>query len=108
MINEKIKNILNDIAPVFYQSTKNKKDKYIIFSIYDEQDSMIYDDVNMAEKYYITLTYWCKNPRDLILYKQIKEILKSNDFTFNGCSDEKDGDYNGKNMDFIYEEILER
>lgn len=106
MINKKIMDILKDLVPVFYQETSSKPDKYIIFSIYDEQDTSIYDDINLSETYYITLNYWYRNPSDLGLYKTIKEILKSNGFTFGGCSDLKDGDYYGKNMDFIYEELL--
>ena len=106
MINKKIIEILRDLVPVYYQETSNKPDKYIIFSIYDEQDTMIYDDINLSETYYITLNYWYKNPSDLKLYKQIKEKLKSNGFTFDGASDLKDGEYYGKNMDFIYEELV--
>lgn len=107
MINNKIVSILKDISPVFYQRTSSKLDKYIIYSIYDEEDTMIYDDINLAEGYYITINYWYKNPSDIVLYKKIKEKLKSNGFTFEGSSDlEKDGEYYGKNMDFFYEELL--
>ena len=77
-----------------------------LFSYYDEQDSMFYDDMNLSETYYITINYWYKNPSDMIVYKQIKNILKSNGFIFDGSSDVKDGEYRGKNMDFIYEEVL--
>ena len=105
-MNSKILNVLKDIVPVFYQETKQKSDKYIIFSYYDEKDSMFYDDANLSETYYITINYWYKNPSDMMIYKQIKNILKSNGFIFDGSSDIKDGDYRGKNMDFIYEEVL--
>ena len=105
-MNSKILNLLKDIVPVFYQETKQKPDKYIIFSYYDEKDSMFYDDANLSETYYITINYWYKNPSDMMVYKQIKNILKSNGFIFDGSSDVKDGEYRGKNMDFIYEEVL--
>lgn len=106
MINKKIVDILKDLVPIYYQETSTKPDKYIIFSIYDEQDSMFYDDTNLSETYYITINYWYKNPSDLMLYKQIKNILKSNGFIFKGSSDLQGGEYFGKNMDFFYEELL--
>lgn len=106
MVNSKIVDILKDIAPVFYQKTSSKLDKYIVYSIYDEEDTMIYDDVNLGEGFYITINYWYKNPSDIVLYKKIKGSLKSNGFIFEGSSDLQDGEYFGKNMDFFYEELL--
>lgn len=105
-MNSKIINLLKDIVPTYYQETTQCPDKYCIFSYYDEQDSMFYDDVNLSETYYIKINYWYKKPNDMMLYKTIKKILKSNGFIFDGASDLKDGDYRGKNMDFIYEEML--
>lgn len=105
-MNDKIVKLLKNIAPTFYQETKQKLDKYIIFSCYDEKDSMFYDDTNLSEIYYITINYWYKNASDMLVYKQVKNILKSNGFIFDGASDLKDGEYRGKNMDFIYEELL--
>ena len=105
-MNNKIIKLLKDIVPIYYQETKQSLDKYCIFSYYDEKDSMFYDDTNLSETYYITINYWYKSASDMMLYKQIKNILKSNGFIFNGSSDLKDGNYYGKNMDFIYEELL--
>lgn len=105
-MNSKIISLLKDTVPIYYQETTQKPDKYVVFSYYDEQDSMFYDDTNLSETYYITLNYWYKTSSDMMLYKQIKNILKSNGFIFDGASDLKDGEYRGKNMDFIYEELL--
>ena len=106
-MNSKITSLLKKIVPdIYYQETTQRHDKYCIFSYYDEKDSMFYEDTNLSETHYITINYWYKNPSDLMLYKQIKNILKSNGFTFDGASDLKEGDYYGKNMDFIYEELL--
>ena len=105
-MNSKIINLLKDIVPIYYQETKQSHDKYCIFSYYDEQDSMFYDDTNLSETYYITINYWYKKSTDMMIYKQIKDILKSNGFTFDGSADLKEGAYYGKNMDFIYEEML--
>ncbi|MDB2049342.1 hypothetical protein [Clostridium perfringens] len=107
MLNAKIKELLNNIAPTFYQSTKSDHDKYIVFSIYDEQDTSFCDDENTEEIYYITLNYWYTKPSDLKLYKKIKQTLKSNDFITDGISDAKDGDLKGKRMDFIYYKNVE-
>ena len=106
-MNSKITSLLKKIVPdTYYQETTQRPDKYCIFSYYDEKDSMFYEDTNLSETYYITINYWYKKPSDLMLYKKIKNILKSNGFTFDGASDLKDGDYYGKSMDFIYEELL--
>lgn len=48
-MNSKIINLLKDIVPTYYQETKQSHDKYCIFSYYDEQDSMFYDDTNLSE-----------------------------------------------------------
>ena len=39
-------------------------------------------------------------------YKEIKQLLKENKFKFDGSNDLKDGDYYGKNLDFIYKEFI--
>ena len=73
-MNSKIINLLKDVVPTYYQDTKQCPDKYCIFSCYNEQDSMFYDDTNLSETYYITINYWYKRPTDMMLYKQIKNI----------------------------------
>ena len=92
--------------PVYYMETTSAPDKYIIFSFYNEKDTMNYEDTNFSETYSITFNYWYKDGKDSVIYKQIKRILKENGFIFNGAKDLKDGSYFGKNMDFFYEELL--
>lgn len=108
MINKKIIDTLKELdVTVAYQEIKQRKDKYIIFNIYNEKDILFCNDINLAEKCYITLNYWYTNATDLGLYKQVKKLMKENDFTFdNGTDLKKDGDYYGKSMDFKYEELL--
>ena len=77
-MNSKIIKLLKDIVPTYYLETTQCPDKYCIFSYYDEQDSMFYDDTNLSETYYITINYWYKRPADMMLYKQIKNILMVN------------------------------
>ncbi|MGL5712581.1 MAG: hypothetical protein ACRCXT_00305 [Paraclostridium sp.] len=108
MINDKIVKALETLnIPVLYIEIKNRKDKYVIFSIYNEKDSMFCNDTNLAEKYYITMNYWYNNPNDIGIYKEIKKLMKENGFIYDNGSDlKKDGEYYGKTMDFIYEELL--
>lgn len=108
MINKKIIDSLKVLnIPVVYMEINKKKDKYVIFSIYNEKDSMFCNDTNLAEKYYITLNYWFNNPSDIGIYKEIKKLMKENGFIYDSGTDlRKDGDYFGKSMDFIYEELL--
>ena len=104
MINSKIRQLLGKLnIPIYYQKTTTKPEKYIIFSVPLEQDSSFFDDTNLCEKYYVTVNYWYKKSEDKKLYKEIKNILKSNYFLFKDSTDLEDGDSRGKSMDFIYE-----
>ncbi len=107
MVNKKIIDTLKPLGiPTYYMSTGKQSDKYITFSIYNEKDTDKFDNKNLSETYYITLNYWYSNPKDLMLYKEIKQLLKENKFKFDGSNDLKDGDYYGKNLDFIYKEFI--
>ncbi|MEG2056824.1 MAG: hypothetical protein RRZ84_02800 [Romboutsia sp.] len=107
MINKKIIDILKPLSiPAYYMSAGKQVDKYIVFSIYNEKDTDRFDNKNLSETYYITLNFWYKKPSDLVLYKQIKELLKENRFKFDGSNDLKDGEFFGKNLDFIYKEFI--
>lgn len=107
MINKKIIDTLKPLGiPTYYMSTGKQSDKYITFSIYNEKDTDKFDNKNLSETYYIALNYWYSNPKDLMLYKEIKQLLKENKFKFDGSNDLKDGDYYGKNLDFIYKEFI--
>ena len=85
----------------FMEYTGNAKE-YIIFNIYNEEETNHCDDNNMSDTYYISLNYWFNSLENINKYKKIKELMKSNKFIFNGSKDLKDGSYYGKNMDFIY------
>lgn len=107
MINKKIKDTLSPLnIPTFYMKCGRQSDKYILFSIYNEKDTDKYDNKNLSETYYIALNYWYKEPNDFKLYKEIKKVLKQNGFKFDGSRDLQDGDYFGKNLDFIYKEFV--
>lgn len=106
MINKTIREVLKPLRiPTYYMECSEKTDKYIIFNVYNEQDTDVFDNENISETYYITLNYWYSNPDDIVLYKEIKRLLKQANFKFDGSSDIKDGPYYGKNMDFIYKQF---
>ncbi|MFR3558330.1 MAG: hypothetical protein ACLTUN_07305 [Paraclostridium sordellii] len=107
MINKKIKDTLSPLnIPTFYMKCGKQSHKYIIFNIYNEKDTDRFDNKNLSETYYIALNYWYTNPADLKLYKEIKKLMKQNRFKFDGSRDLQDGDYFGKNLDFIYKEFI--
>lgn len=107
MINKIIIDTLKPLnIPVYYMVAGKQTDKFITFAIYNEKDTDRFDNKNLSETYYIALNYWYKNPGDIGLYKQIKQLLKQNGFRFDGSNDLKDGDYYGKNLDFIYKQFV--
>lgn len=77
-------------------------DEYIVFSIYDEEDSNITIDGNLTETYYITVNYWYKDLGNINKYRKIKSLLKENGFIYDGGNDLKGEGVRGKSMDFIY------
>lgn len=77
-------------------------DEYIVFNIYDDEDSNITTEGNLTETYYITIDYWYKNLDNINKYKKIKKLLKENGFEYDGGADLKGDGVRGKNMDFIY------
>lgn len=105
-MNKKIIDIMGSLGiEAYYHKTLSPKDKYVIFTFYDEEDTDVFDNNSLSTIYYITLNYWCKNIEDLDLYKDIKRKMKENKFIFDGCTDVFDENYYGKNMDFIFKEM---
>ena len=89
-----------------YQSYNGTDDKYIMYSVYNEDDGAVFDDEATEVHYNIQLALWCKNPHDVALYRQIKQLMKQNGFVFDGAKDRIDEEHYGKQMDFIYVEYL--
>lgn len=90
----------------FIEYSGNSKE-YIIFNIYNEEESDFSDDENLSNIYYIQVNYWFNSLKNINKYKEIKEIMKKNGFIFDDAKDVKDGKYYGKNMDFIFKEYKE-
>lgn len=77
-------------------------DEYIVFNIYDDEDSNITADGNLTETYYITIDYWYRDLNNISKYREIKKLLKENGFIYDGGKDLKEDGVHGINMDFIY------
>lgn len=90
-----------DIGWEELDNTENLEE-YIVFSIYDDNDSNITTEGNLTETYYITVNYWYKNLDNIDKYKRIKKLLKENDFKYDGGGDLKGDGVRCKSMDFIY------
>lgn len=107
---EKIFNILQSIEiEGFYQECNTPKDNYCIFSIYNEVDTEIADNISNATIYYITINYWYSKKSKALSekYKEIKKVMKNNGFYFENCTDIKGETHFGKSLDFkikIWEE----
>lgn len=104
----KIFNILKSInINAYYQECTNKTDEYVVYSIYQEKDTEVADNTSQATMYYLTINYWYKKGDRLLAdkdrYKEIKKIMKSNGFGFDGCVDIVGETHFGKNMDFKIE-----
>ena len=84
MINSEVKAVFDELEiPFFYmQADNHNHTKYVIFSIFKEQDLGLYSNGEEANYiktvYYCTLNYWYKAPQDGVRYTDIKRELKTN------------------------------
>ncbi|EQK42912.1 hypothetical protein C672_1856 [[Clostridium] bifermentans ATCC 638] len=85
----------------YYQECSEPINEYVIYSIYQEKDTEIADNVSQATVYYITMNYWYINENR---YKQIKNTMKSNGFKYDGSRDRIGENHLGKTMDFVFKE----
>lgn len=106
-MHNKLVEILEELKiDVAFQEYTGYADEYIIFNIYKDEDSDFVDNINLSETYYISINYWFKSKSKISKYKIIKDHLKKNGFTYDGGKDLKGKDVVGRNLDFIYMEIL--
>ena len=102
-MHNKICEILETIGiDVSFMGYEGKSNEYVIFSIYDDEDEDFNDDTNDSEVFYINITYWFKSKSNINKYKRIKELMKENNFIYDGSKDLKDDGYFGKSLDFIF------
>lgn len=91
-----------DLAFIEY---KGSSSEYIVFGIYNEQETDKYDDDNLSTTYYITLNYWYSDLSNIGKYKEIISLLKDNGYILDGIGpDLKNNGLYGKSIDFIYRE----
>lgn len=89
-----------------YKSYYGIDDKYITFTIDNEEDAEYEDDEAIAVNYYIKLNYWYTKPSDVALYQDIKRTMKRAGFIFDGASDAMDDELYGKTINFIYKHYV--
>lgn len=77
-------------------------DEYIVFSIYRDNEDDFADNKNLSEVYYITVNYYFKSLKNIEKWKRIRDLLKENEFIYDGGQDLLGLPIHGKNMDFIY------
>ncbi|KGJ49823.1 hypothetical protein KD33_07780 [Clostridium sp. NCR] len=106
-MNKEIMDLIKSLnIPCYYQelnvNNTNKPANYVLFSIYLEKDVEVADNISQATTYYIAINYWYeKSCKDLDKYRQIKNLMKSNGFKFDGINDMKSETHFCKNIDFI-------
>lgn len=107
-MHNKLVEILEELnIPIGFQKFEGEAEEYIIFNIYDDEDSNFFDNENLSETYYICINYWTTKKSKLYNYKKIKTLLKGYDFKYNSGKDiESDGAY-GRSLTFIYENYLD-
>lgn len=107
-MHNKLVEILEELnIPIGFQKFEGEAEEYIIFNIYDDEDSKFFDNKNLSETYYISINYWTTKKTKLKNYKQIKSLLKEYDFEYDGGKDiVSDGAY-GRSLTFIYENYLD-
>ncbi|MGL4731256.1 MAG: hypothetical protein ACRCW0_06700 [Clostridium sp.] len=91
--------------PIGHEELENvdKLEEYIVFNVYHDEESNICDDSNLTETYYITINYYYKKYINLYKWKIIRDLLKSNNFKYDGGgSGNGSSSFKCKNMDFMY------
>lgn len=106
-MNKKILDALSELKiDTVFMEYSGKNDKYIVFGVTKEVETDIYDDENESITYYISLNYWYKKPGDVVYLTKIRKMMKDAGFIFDDGVDLREGNFYGKNYDFIYKEYL--
>lgn len=86
-------------------------DPYVIFQVTSEVETDVFDNEPIGEFYNVEITLWYTKPRDVMLYRKIKDKMKEKGFKFDKCWDLIDENsnksaetvrYYGKLMEFSY------
>lgn len=108
-----MRNMVNDILSIlnidvaFIEYNGNSKE-YIVFGIYNEEETDKCDSNNKSETYYITINYWFSSLSNINKYKEIINLFKQYGFILDDIGpDMKSNNLYGKNLDFIYSKVKE-
>lgn len=105
MIKDMLSTLNIDIGFIEYNG--NAKE-YVIFGIYNEEETDKCENDNKSETYYITINYWFSSFTNIDKYKEIIKLFKDNGFKVDGIGlDMKSNGLYGKNIDFIYNKLKE-
>lgn len=90
---------------LFWNVNDTDSDEYIIFSIYNTENSDMCDDTHLSTNYHIVLNYWFKTLKCLKNEKKIPDLMKKSGFYFVSQQDRyADGMY-GVEYTFSIEEM---
>lgn len=101
MIIEQLLRELN--IPVEYMKYDGYEDIYIVYSIYDSQNTNLFDDEYESKEFLIAINIWTRDKIGLKIVEKVRTILINNGFIENGERSLVDNEFYGYNLDFIYE-----
>ncbi|MFR0019463.1 MAG: hypothetical protein ACLRU3_05860 [Paraclostridium sp.] len=103
MINSKIIQALEPLnIPIYWMNYGGDDSEYIIFQTNNQDDVRYYDDDANAEQSDIGLIFWFNTPSGASKIKQIKELMKVNNFIKISERDMYDDGYYGRTFNFRY------
>ena len=112
MINEKILSVLAPLnIPIYFMEAEENNDSiYIIFGTTGVNDTFYQDDDAAAEVTRVGLTLWYNAEGSLVAgnkIKELKKIMKSNEFIKLSEKDLKDDGYYGRSFYFSKLQYIE-
>ena len=100
-----------NIPCFFMMCEEDLIDPYVIFQVTSEVETDVFDNEPIGEFYKVEITLWYTKPKDVMLYRKIKDKMKEKGFKFDKCwdlienSSNKTAEtvrYYGKLMEFSY------
>ncbi|MBP3707092.1 MAG: hypothetical protein J6J36_00545 [Clostridia bacterium] len=76
-----------NIPCFFMMCTEDLLVPYCIFKVTSEQEINVFDNESISDYYKIEITLWYTDAKDCMLYKKIKDKLKSKGFMFKNSWD---------------------
>lgn len=76
-----------NIPCFFMMCEEDLIDPYVIFQVTSEVETDVFDNEPIGEYYKVEITLWYTKPRDVMLYRKIKDKMKEKGFHFKKCWD---------------------